>query len=386
MLGALRKPLTDRYITAICLTSALFALARGADGQATWRVDSTPYLDIAATARDGQVIIGDLGGAVRHNDGSIIVADKSSWNVRHFDGNGRLLRTSGREGDGPGEFRGLSWIGRCGTDTSFVWDLRHRRMSAIDLTGRVARQFRLPLNPSEPTPYVFSCSSPNWLVMIGEPPLVDLPTRNNQSARLPAPVVVTNTEGRVLRTLATVNTREFTMSARASAPLPRPLGLQTWLAAGKQRVYVGTGDSSVVHVYNVTGGRSGTIRLTGSPRPATRKHFETAVDEIISFEDDADARSMLRRLFIELPMPAHLPPHGALIVDSEELLWVVRSIIGDPQTDIDVFDGTGTRIARVSIPRFINVYQVGNDFILGGYTDAAGEQHLLGYRLRRGPG
>ena len=386
MREALLMQRASGYVATAIVCATICVAERPAYGQAVWKLDSVPNLDIAASSRDGQMVIGDMAGAVRHGDGTIVVADKGSWNLRYFDDRAKQLRTSGREGDGPGEFRGLSWIGRCGSDTSFVWDLRHRRMSAIDLSGRVGRQFRLPLNPSDLTPYAFSCSSQGWLVMVGEPLLVDLPQRDKESARIPAPVVVTDLGGRVLRTLANVNTREFTMSARASAPLPRPLGLETHVAAGKQRVFVGTGDSAIVQVFNVMGGRSGSIRLSGSPRPATQKHFEMAVDEIISFEDDAEARSILRRLFIALPMPAYLPPHGELIVDSEDLLWVVRSIIGDPETTMDVFDGTGKQVARVIVPRFITVFQVGRNYVLGGYTDAAGIQHLVEYRLRRGGG
>ena len=48
-----------------------------------------------------EYIFGDVAGAVRLEDGSIVVVDEQSHNVRRYDANGRHLWTSGREGDGP---------------------------------------------------------------------------------------------------------------------------------------------------------------------------------------------------------------------------------------------------------------------------------------------
>ena len=76
---------------------------------------------------DGPIeyLFGDIAGAVRLRDGSLVVADEQSYNVRKFDASGQHVWTSGRQGQGLGEYRGLWLLRGCpGAEvTVFDWSL-----------------------------------------------------------------------------------------------------------------------------------------------------------------------------------------------------------------------------------------------------------------------
>jgi hypothetical protein len=64
-------------------------------------------------------------------DGHVFVSDHVQRRVLEFDGSGRLVRALGRNGDGPGEFRGPAAITTWGNDSLVVTDLSNRRISVF---------------------------------------------------------------------------------------------------------------------------------------------------------------------------------------------------------------------------------------------------------------
>lgn len=69
-------------------------------------------------------------------DGSVVVAEPRERRLRRFADEGGSVRTYGRDGAGPGEFRQLAQVGLFG-DTLWVTDLGTRRTTFFDLAGRV---------------------------------------------------------------------------------------------------------------------------------------------------------------------------------------------------------------------------------------------------------
>jgi hypothetical protein len=109
-----------------------------------WRLASTPDIDIGGSDVDPEYELFQAQGAVRLADGSIVVANAGSAELRFYDASGQYVRTVGRRGGGPGEFEGLRWVERYTSDSLLAWDMRLRRGSVYDLTGRFHRSFTLP--------------------------------------------------------------------------------------------------------------------------------------------------------------------------------------------------------------------------------------------------
>jgi hypothetical protein len=92
-----------------------------------------PELDSAELANPQDLAIGD--------DGTLFVVEPKPAVIKVFDKSGRLIRTIGREGDGPGEFRS-AYIAVRG-DTLVVQDARNSRATSFNWrTGAVLSERR----------------------------------------------------------------------------------------------------------------------------------------------------------------------------------------------------------------------------------------------------
>lgn len=94
-----------------------------------WRLSPAPALTIGGDGAPSTEF-SRIAAAVRLTKGEIVVADGATQQLRLFDSQGRFLRSFGRRGAGPGEFRSLNWMGRSG-DTLFVYDSRLKRITYV---------------------------------------------------------------------------------------------------------------------------------------------------------------------------------------------------------------------------------------------------------------
>ncbi len=89
-------------------------------------------------------------GVARLSDGSVAVADDHSMEVRIFDESGAHVRSMGREGEGPGEFKRLWLLWRLPGDTLWVGDYRPWRYQVYTSSGEWIRT--VTMDPVYPNP------------------------------------------------------------------------------------------------------------------------------------------------------------------------------------------------------------------------------------------
>jgi hypothetical protein len=109
-----------------------------------------PMLSLAEELRiDGKAHDWKQIRAVRSGPGGhILVGEQLGKTLRVFSADGQLLRTLGRYGQGPGEFRGIEGFGVLG-DTIWVGDRALARLTFFDVAGNVLGTTR---NDSGPLP------------------------------------------------------------------------------------------------------------------------------------------------------------------------------------------------------------------------------------------
>jgi hypothetical protein len=184
-------------------------------------------------------------------------------------------------------------------------------------------------------------------------------------------LAILNSEGKVLQSIGGVPFGDLL-----------PLGKATQVASSDKFVYVGTADSAFVDAYRVDGTPAATFPIGVEGRRTTQRHrdavIETAVSALVAGERDM-ARAMLR----SLPIPEELPPYYGLFTDVLGNLWAVTSLPGDSATSLMAIDGKGQRIGEIRVPLELRVFEIGEDYILGGYLASNGEPHVAIYRLRR---
>ncbi len=112
------------------------------EGPTAWRDSSGWRLVETSRLVGGDSAAGDLAnptGAVIDPAGRLYVADQSPTVIKVFGRDGRLVRTIGRDGDGPGEFRSPI-LGMHATEL-VVFDPRLARISVFDTAGRFLRSW-----------------------------------------------------------------------------------------------------------------------------------------------------------------------------------------------------------------------------------------------------
>jgi hypothetical protein len=351
---------------------------------AQWRTTSLPVLDIAGTDSSDNVLLELPSGGTRLSDGTVVVADGPAGRIRFFGADGKLLRTVGRSGRGPGEFVAISWLGQCGRDSVFAWDFVQQRLSAITAAGEIVRQVRMPTDPTKaPPPFSLACSRSGLLALLGWPAQSG-PT-SDQFTRGSAPLTLATTAGDVIRRVGDVAGTEF-VTLQCGGAAPRPLGKSTFIALSRDFVFVGTGDSASVDVYLIQDVRAGgipakaTVKVATVRRAPTRRELEAAVDPLVAYFPAGDMRDKMRGCLLSVPAPDQAPPYAGVFVDSVGTLWIQTSLAGDPDTHLLAMSPTGQRLGELVLPRALTIFEIGTDYVLGRYDATSGEPHVALYR------
>jgi hypothetical protein len=332
-----------------------------------WSIEPAPVLDISDSSATAQPALLYPRGAALLSNGVIAVADQHAPGVRFFDSTGRLLKTVGREGRGPGEFVTTAWLGQCGRDSVFVWDYMQGRMSVIDTAGRIVREY-MP----QPSAAVMSCTRSGRFAIFSQP--------EDASARL------SDVTARSSATLWIGDAYGDSLTVVGVLPLAenRTLGKITQFAITDQHLFVGTADSAFLDVYNLEGRHVSVLPILTSPRPATEQHYHRALDVALAMFNDADYRDQLRTRMQRLPMPEFLPLYTGLIADTENVLWLTLSAPGDSVTRFHALSEDGRLLADLEIPAELILFEAGPDYLLGAVQDNDYVHHLVMYRLKRG--
>ena len=357
-----------------------FAAAHPLYGQTTprnqipsrWVIAPKPSISIGAVEGAPAYLFSQIVGVTRLSNGSIVVADRGSHQIRFFDNAGQHLKSVGRQGQGPGEFEHMRALLRCGGDSIFAFDL-HWDQKVYTPGGRLVREQRLTLPTSGfRSPYELGCSSRGMFVAQAWSPQVLQP--QHEFYRTSARIFILTRDGNIAADLGDFPNSERLSSTRGNRP--HPFGRQTAIAIGRDRVYVGTAERMEVWTYDFAGKR-GNPFLGPSPDLTIRPvHLAAYLEERVATVDDS-IKPRLRREIPRMPLPSSFPAYTSLRLDSMENLWVERfPRPGELQRSWLVFSRAGHVIAEVIAVKGLRVLDIGNDYVLGVHTDDDGVERV----------
>jgi hypothetical protein len=167
-----------------------------------------------------------------------------------------------------------------------------------------------------------------------------------------------------------------------------PFGRETSINVGGSSTFVATGDSDEISVYDQEGTLERLIRRMGEPIFVTpemiRRDRATRTDQERGGLEKSNVEPRVRRMIDELPYPDVIPPYGMTVLDSEMNLWVeeFRVTESDP-ADWSVFDDEGVWLGRVTLPKGLEIYEIGADYILGRSLDELDVERIEVYQLMK---
>jgi hypothetical protein len=347
-----------------------------AERDAGWTVASEPELSVGVVEGDDVYQLFRIQGAAQLGDGTLVVVNGGTQELRFYDPAGRHVRTVGGRGAGPGEFQ-FPRLVAARPDSFVVSDMGNNRYTFHDASGAVSRSV---------TPTGFVSSTHGWLG--GDRVLV---SRNSASAGLDTPEGVM--PNHTTFTVADIGTG--TTSIVAELPGERvfmantgsqisftsvPYDGRPSAAGGEGGVYLTPGRIPEIHLYDSSGELVRIQRVLRSPRPLSQAEFDRTVATRVDQASTPELKIEMRRRYDRMPTPETIPEFSWLLIDDTGHLWARRF---SDSTMWSVFDPAGHAVGTVTLPRGLGVQQIGADFILASRRDDLGVEYVVRYALTR---
>jgi hypothetical protein len=338
-----------------------------------------------------------IGGIAVDGHGMVHVLESHDRQIRVYDEDGSHVRTFGRAGEGPGEFRSARLIG-LRHDTLVVGDAGLGRITFFDRSGAVLGTLSVPPVWLTPVPGVMMMVEPagfrhdgfattvTRVIMPPEPP------RDSFAV----PRVVVDRSGRVADTLgfdrwglSTPRVRVGNVEVQVPSP-PTATPLQV---AGERDTYVvdrpvaTAGDRAAFTVTRL--GHSGdtiyqrVIRYRPASFPAA--FIDTTVARAVRpylRNQGADSQAIESAIRRALSLPPYQPPVTQGRVGADGVLWLQLHDDGTDQHRWLLIDPEGRIRGAAGIPRNVTVHWSSGESAWAAARDAFDVPWLVRYRVR----
>jgi hypothetical protein len=354
-----------------CATAACRRDTRAADstnsGPAAWTLAATPLLSIGGGTMPGHELDRVYGGALLP-DGSVVIGNSGTGELRFFNRNGSLIRAAGRKGRGPGEFQAVSWLRPYRGDSLLVFDLYLQRFSVWTQAGAFARTFQLPGNwPAARAVGVF----PDGRILFAVDEQPD-PRAAEGISRTEFDLVRVDPVGEHADTVGRFAGPDWLLYRRSAsfAATQPPFGRTAHAEVSGQDVLYASSDSGVVRVYRQDGVQR-TFRVPGGARRLQRRAVEDALNQI---RDPAERQAVTR--YTRDLAGASAPRVEEMRVDRHGNVWIRTPSPALGTSRWLVMALAGEQIGSIDLPSGSMPLDIDRDVILLQETDGDGVQRV----------
>jgi hypothetical protein len=360
----------------------------------TWKLSDAPLAEIGVVDGAPEYQLYGVGSSLRLSDGSIVVANGGTGELRRYDSTGRHLLSAGRQGDGPGEFQRLARVARLGPDSLMAYDAQGLRVSVFGVDGVFARSTALE-TPNAVLEGVFADGSLLATnsdlrsrmmahLQAGSDDLNEGVVRVTERAfHIAATGAVLDTLGDFLGSEGVINLRPSGNRVAMSFTF-KPFGRDAVFAVEPAAFYAGTQDRFQIDVYDPKGRLQASVRHLVDSIPVTAADIDDFKTRELALLTDANDLRRRRRELEDLPYPETKPAYDAIHVDSEGNLWVQEfSYARDEPSQWKVFDAEHQFLGTVATPPGFVIHDIGTDYVLGGWRDDMDVQYVRMYALRK---
>lgn len=340
-------------------------------------VDGPPLLDIGVADGDPARQLSGVVGAVLTSAGTLVIADGATGELRFFDEAGDFIRSVGREGEGPGEFRALGALFPRG-DSLVAHDTRSWRFSIFDAGGELVRT--TPLGAT-------------YMGLLRDGTLISYAVTTRG---MPAPGTVSRSRGILLRhppaggapdTIAHFGMNEHYVHTEIPGFSERMFGRDTQTVFRGGRIVIADNDTYELRELTADGSVVRLIRRDRPNRVVTAEDAAAYIDAAMARYGDDPRREISERSLRDQPVPATMPAFGrsglirsrlpTVIWDSRGFLWVLDYVaFPDERPSWSVFDHEGRLVALVTLPLGVDLLYAGEESLVGLWRDALDVEHV----------
>ncbi|MCY3677330.1 MAG: hypothetical protein F4Z31_06110 [Gemmatimonadetes bacterium] len=370
-------------LTAVPRIAAQTTVESDSPREADLVLSNEPLLRIGMLDGPEEYLFGNISGAVRLGDGSVVVADEQGRHVRMFDAGGEHVWTSGREGEGPGEYRGLWLLRGCPGAAVTVYDWRIKRITELDSDGSVVDTRGLR-GTDGPGPYGAPACSPG-----GDLVFTDWPEAEEDLAvgEFRWEMSLSRERDDAVATLRSgiPGTDLYHHGGGISGPVT--WGKDMAFAVTATGVWYGSADDYQLEHVDWTGRVTRVARWNGPDLEVTREHLDRYLDsQMARFETAEERRSFETERWpgIRDGLPERFPAFAAkgLLPLSDGSVWVVphsSRALGD--AEFHLLGADGTWLHRLTIPAGRTLLDAGPGWVLVLEEGELDEQSVAVYEL-----
>ena len=357
------------------------------DSRLPWQIGREPTVSIGVLEGEEPYMLHNVVGATKLSDGRIVVANSGTSELRVFNATGIHTATWGGEGEGPGEFPYLRALDPWPGDSVAAWYGLRRGISVFDADGNFGRNFTLERNQDDPSSFAVmpkSVTHDGLVLTTHDPHMIDTVL-----------VDIRDGEGRIRSSLGIHPGQEMQLVD----------GMMYQTMFGARVAQEPWGDLIVIcqtNRYELKAfSRDGTlariVRRGHEPRAVTRGDVDAYIDasieeEVPYYPDDLSQgeteayQADQRRQYEATPVAEHFPAFTSLVVDALDHLWVEEyEFPGEerPGARWTVFDAEGRVLGLVETAEGLQIYEIGEDYILGHAMDELDVESVQLWPLER---
>jgi hypothetical protein len=357
-------------------------------GRQGWAIDSVPSLEIGVEAGEEPYELNRAFDAMRLPDGTILVGNSGSGELRVFDAGGRYVRAIGRRGNGPGEFGEFATVRvfRTADGSLVAYDGANLRVHHFDSTGTYRETVRIESTADGLRAFFVGLfGDGSWLTLALQPELRNEPGTYLRSAQQ---FVRFGADGRPLTVLRRVEGRaRFVNRFGSITHFPFvPFTSEPVARASGDHVYIVPSGAPELEVRDLDGALRRVIRL-GLRLDRSADVFGRFRETSLAAMDSEQRPQYAHFYGLDHPLPEHVPAFQGLIMDDQANVWLERyRQPWEEDSRYEIIDRQGRWLGQVQVPAKLRIFQIGTDFVLGRQVDSLGVERVRVHALRRGGG
>ncbi len=353
-----------------------------------WRVDSEPLLDLATSGLGPGHEFYRVRGMRRLSNGSFVVANGASNEIRLYSAEGGYIASTGGEGDGPGEFRFIIGLDNAG-DSLIVLD-GSGRVTLFGPDLALLRTFGFPLQSD-----AVAFREPNAVVYLGNSEIVvETRTRamfgydgGSALLRRPGGLFRFDATGQSIDSIGVTAGNEEYLHIGSGGGLfsaPPLFGRDAFVAAHAGRILRGAANDMQIEELTADGGIARILRIPGYPLDLADGAGEREREAL--FPPGRERRPIIQEFIRDVPVPDRRPAYAGVKVDPTGAVWL-RPFLGSSEggrpENWQVLGPGGSWLGSVEVPANFSVMDIGMDVVLGVYQDELDVEHPWVLRLHR---
>lgn len=348
------------------------------------QLSTEPLVRIGALDGAADYLLDGVQHVTRLSDGTIVVANGGSQELRFYDEQGVHLQTVGRAGEGPGEYRTISYMRRLAGDSLLIFDTGNRRVTVLDASGAHARDGST-LRSGDAMSVEGALADGTLLVFT--------PKTTFSMADLASTELMRDTAYfEVVRGSAAVRVafeypggersmqvgRGSTGNITRISMLQLPLARGRVLAAGRDVAVVGSNETYELHVVDGSGAVRMIVRRPDVvPGPVTDEMVSAWYDRLFERQresGDFDEQAAATRLRDALagPRVSSVPAYGRVAMGQDGGFWVEDFVppgVTVEKSRWSVYAPDGRLRGVIELPASFGVAYIDDDVVIGVVRD-----------------